>query len=500
MIQVVWFKRDLRIMDHEPLFQAAARGPVLPLYILEPELWSQPDMSRRQYLFLTDCLHSLNSSLKKLGQELVVQQGDVIEVLSQLHQAYGIDTLWSHQETWNNWTYQRDLRVAAWVKQQSFSWQQPPQFGVIRCLKNRDGWAAKWYTHMNHHLIPPPKALKSLDSSQFSLPTPESLGLMDDGCPRPQSGGRDEALLLLQGFLNHRGKHYTKGMSSPVTAYECCSRLSPHFAFGTVSVREVFQVAQEQSQILKQSNIEHKSLWSSAIRSFLGRLRWHCHFIQKLEDQPNIEYQSMHPGYQKLRGDHFNEDYYQAWCCGLTGYPMIDACMRALIKTGWLNFRMRAMLVSFASYHLWLDWPRFASYLARLFVDYEPGIHYSQIQMQSGTTGMNSIRIYNPVKQSLDQDPEGLFIKKWVPELAHLSKPMIHTPWLSPDKPISYPDPIVDETTARKQAASKLYALRRAPHHKIATDIIIKKHASRKRPQSKRSNRPSPPKQSELPF
>ena len=154
--------------------------------------------------------------------------------------------------------------------------------------------------------------------------------------------------------------------------------------------------------------------------------------------------------------------------------------MRALIQTGWLNFRMRAMLVSFASYHLWLDWRRTALYLAQLFTDYEPGIHYSQFQMQSGTTGINAIRIYNPIKQSMDHDADGVFIKKWIPELADMPAEFIHTPWRYAEKMGDYPMPIVDEKLARKQAADKIYILRKNPNHKIESKKIAHKHGSRK--------------------
>ncbi|AJI60001.1 FAD binding domain of DNA photolyase family protein [Francisella tularensis subsp. holarctica LVS] len=164
------------------------------------------------------------------------------------------------------------------------------------------------------------------------------------------------------------------------------------------------------------------------MRSFLSRLRWHCHFMQKLEDQPSIEYENLHSAYDQLRTELLNQQCFEAWKTGNTGYPMIDACMRALIATRWLNFRMRAMLMSFASYHLWLDWRVTSLYLAGLFTDYEPGIHYSQVQMQSGTTGINSIRIYNPIKQSIDQYPNVEFIRRWLPELENVSNENIHTP------------------------------------------------------------------------
>ena len=144
---------------------------------------------------------------------------------------------------------------------------------------------------------------------------------------------------------------------------------------------------------------------------------------------------------------------------------MINACMRALTATGWLNFRMRSMLMSFTVYHLWLNWKGPALHLAHLFTDYEPGIHYGQVQMRSGTTGINAVRVYNPIKQSLDQDPEGAFIRCWVPELCDMPSGLIHTPWFAPDKIGGYPKPLVEEKQARTQTLSTSYSPSEAVRH-----------------------------------
>lgn len=481
MIQVVWFKRDLRTIDHAALSAAALHGPVLPLYIVEPQLWQQADVSHRQYQFLTECLAELDSALQSFGQGLVVRVGDAVDVLNQLHQDYQIAAIWSHQETWNGWTFQRDKRILAWTQQHTIPWHEPTQNGVIRRLADRDGWEIQWYKTMDKAIVPAPNKLTQISIPSDKLPSADTLGLSPDGCVAAQRGGRRRALHLLDSFLSSRGEHYTKAMSSPVTAFDSCSRLSAHLAYGTLSIREVFQALAQHQQYVRQLPTGRKGQWPSGLQSFSGRLRWHCHFIQKLEDEPRSEFENLHPAYDGLRENDFNQAYFEAWQTGHTGYPMVDACMRALIATGWLNFRMRAMVMSFASYHLWLHWRKPALHLARLFTDYEPGIHYSQVQMQSGTTGINSIRIYNPIKQGIDHDSEGHFIRQWLPELANMPIETLHTPWLAPDKMNGYPMPIVDEASARKSAAAKLYQLRKNDSHEATAKKIVKKHGSRKK-------------------
>ena len=486
MVNIAWFKRDLRVADNAALSSAVNCGDVLPLYIFEPELWQQPDMSRRHYDFLKECLISLRADLKVLGLTLVIKTGDTLDILQSIHERYTVKSIWSHQETWNGWTYQRDIRVKKWTLVNNIQWNEPAQNGVVRNIRTRNGWSANWNKEMRKPFSILNPITGVVGEGSDNIPSPEQLRLSDDCCRNRQSGGRLEAQTLLKTFLYQRGKEYSKEMSSPVTAFDSCSRLSPHLAFGTISVREAFSATEKRIHELKSISPEERGNWMRASRSFAGRLRWHCHFIQKLEDQPSIEFDNMHPLYDGLRENDFNEEYFEAWREGRTGYPMIDACMRALKETGWINFRMRAMLMSFSSYHLWLHWRRPALYLAKLFTDYEPGIHYSQVQMQSGTTGINSIRIYNPIKQGLDHDPKGDFIRKWIPELGATSNELIHKPIIENSRSHDYPCPIVNENSARKTAAGKIYNLRRTACHKEQAKTIFIKHGSRKSPSIRR--------------
>jgi deoxyribodipyrimidine photo-lyase len=163
--------------------------------------------------------------------------------------------------------------------------------------------------------------------------------------------------------------------------------------------------------------------------------------------------------------------------------------MRALRAEGWLNFRMRAMLVSFASYHLWLPWQATAQALAPHFLDYEPGIHYSQFQMQSGTTGINTVRIYNPIKQGRDQDPTGAFIRQWVPELAGVPTDDLHAPHAMPALVAQmagvrlgrdYPRPIVEHETAMREAKARLFAVRESAAARAEAEAVLDRHGSRR--------------------
>jgi deoxyribodipyrimidine photo-lyase len=473
-VQVVLFKRDLRVRDHGPLREAARRGPVLPLVVVEPELWAQADASARQWAFCAESLGELQRELNRLGSPLLVRVGEMVPVLADLGHHLPIGALWSHEETGNGWTYARDRALAAWCRAQGIPWHELPQNGVVRRLGRRDGWARRWEERLGQEPLEAPTALvapRDLPLASREIPTAEELALPADPCPGRQPGGRQAGLELLESFLAERSRGYVKGLSSPLTAGHCCSRLSPHLAFGTLSLREV--------------------VWASRRRrgpkAFEERLHWHCHFMQKLESEPALEFREAHPAYVGLRA--CDPERLAAWSDGRTGLPFVDACQRALRAEGWINFRMRAMLMAVASYHLWLPWRDSGLVLARRFVDYEPGIHWNQCQMQAGTTGINTVRVYNPVKQGGDHDPTGRYVRRWVPELASVPLAHLHTPWtMTPAEQeaagcvlgVHYPAPIVDPVVAARQARERVWSVRRSPDFHGHAEAIQERHGSRR--------------------
>jgi deoxyribodipyrimidine photo-lyase len=494
-VQLVWFKRDLRLNDHAPLSRAIEQGPCLCLYVYEPELLNSPEFDSSHLIFINEALAELEAGLMQRGGKLITRHGNLPEVFETLHRECSFQGLWSHEETGNAITYRRDLRVAEWCKSRRIAWQEIPQTGVVRRLKSRDGWARRWEQRMNQAILPKPQSVSCPGKLPGScgILAPVALGSPPTTKPDVQRGGESQAQSSLRSFLEERGVHYRSEMSSPQTGEKSCSRLSPYIAWGCISIKTVHQATVTRVAELRARREEGQSVdraWFGSLQSFSARLRWHCHFMQKLEDEPSLEFENMCRAYDGLREPYFNQDLFEAWRRGLTGYPMVDACMRSVLKTGWINFRMRAMLVSFASHHLWLHWRQTAVYLARHFLDFEPGIHFSQFQMQSGTTGINTVRIYSPLKQVVDQDPNGIFIRHHVPELKKVPLAYIAEPHKMPStlqKQVGcligrdYPDPVVDHATAYRQARDRLGDVRRKDGAREAAKKVYLKHGSRKR-------------------
>ena len=375
IVQIVWLKKDFRLSDHRCLALAAEKGPVLPLYVVEPDYWQLSDTSYRQYLFLKGCVEETAEALQVMDAALAIEVGDMLEVLRSLQKTYGEIELWSHQETGNDWTFRRDKTVRKWCQQENVSFHEPLQFGVWRGSKiDRDRWAKRWDVLMVEPTVDFPKQVSFVaHPSSSTMPEPIELGLEPDGISLLQTPGRKAALEILDSFLHERGEQYRTDMSSPITGETGCSRLSPHLTYGTLSMREIYQTTKQRMAEVAVLPKEQKGTWAGSLSSFVGRLHWHCHFTQKLELEPELEWLPMARVYKGIRDDGDDADRLSAFEMGQTGYPFVDACLRYLRATGWINFRMRAMLMSFASYDLWLPWQKSGDVLARLFTDYEPG-------------------------------------------------------------------------------------------------------------------------------
>jgi deoxyribodipyrimidine photo-lyase len=498
-IELVWLKRDLRLRDHAPLAEAAARGPVLCLYVYEPELMAHATTHASHLEFVNASLRELDGLLRERGGSLITRVGNLPDVFDELHAGQPIARLWSHEETGLGITYERDKRVKRWTRERGIEWIELPSHGVFRPLPDRDGWSARWRRRMAEPVRAAPERIHGVtELPSAGILAPAALGVAGTARPEAVAPGIATARSVLADFLAQRSRHYQGDISSPVTAWSGSSRLSPHLAWGNLSVREVYQATTARISQLQAMPDRDARDWARSLTSFAKRLHWHCHFIQKLEDQPDIEFRNLSRACDGLRDERPDAALLDAWRFGQTGYPMVDACMRALAAGGWINFRMRAMLMSFVSYHLWQHWREPALHLARLFLDFEPGIHFSQVQMQSGTTGINAVRIYSPVKQVRDHDPQGVFIRRWCPELELVPDDYLPRPETMPAHiqhaaacviGRDYPAPIVDNGKAWFRARQRMGALRARAESRAEARQIHQRHGSRRRPDGFRTAR-----------
>ncbi len=484
-INVVWLKRDLRFTDHEPLFAAQESNiPVLLFYVFEPSAMNFADSDTRHWRFIYESLMEMNKKLSSFNTEIYLFQNEASFVFELLTQKFYIKNVFSSQEIGNGLTYERDKAIKKLFDKNNITWQEFQTNGVVRKLKNRKNWAKLWKEQMSLPIKIVTLELYnwvSLNNTIYNQIKGKELNAdITSRNKNFQEGGEYWALRYLDNFIKKRHINYSKHISKPLLSRTGCSRLSPYLAYGNISMRLVYQYTMQNYS---------SSLNKRALANFMSRLHWHCHFIQKFESEPRYEFENINRAYNTLVKPK-NEAYILAWQTGQTGIPIVDACMRCVVATGYINFRMRAMVVSFFVFNLWQDW-RDLHFLAKQFLDYEPGIHYPQLQMQSGTTGINTIRIYSPIKNSEEHDSEGLFIKKWLPELKDVPSNLIHEPnklslfeqqMYGCEIGKNYPAPIVDINETRKFASDIVWGFKKNKAVKVEAKRILAKHVNTSKP------------------
>ncbi len=453
---IVWFRRDLRISDHAPLYRAALRGAVIPVFVLDRALLHHPETAPARVAFMLACLQALDQELRSRGGCLIIRYGDPVTVLPQLVQETQAEGIYAYIDYERIYGRVRDARLnqALADRQMKIRWFEPTA-GTAN-LMSYPQYRRFWYAEMQAELTPTPSRVEvPPEIESEAIPTLAELGLISDAKPIP-TAGTAAARQFLTDFLEQKVDRYYWQLSYP--GAEATTGLSPHLKFGVISPRECVQTARQWELANFKAERSRQQL--------IARLRWGSGFAQRFRYLPQLELQSLYSVFDQ-DGWQFDEDLYIAWQTGQTGFPIVDAAARCLQATGgWkqLNFRTRAIYASFLSNLLGFDWRLGALHFMRHLIDGDCPIDHYQWAMQAGVThcvNKSWTRIYNPGQVAVDRcDPEGAFIKQWVPEVAHLPAAVLGAP--PPLK--NYPPAILNYQAARQRRVKQLDQQRQFRH------------------------------------
>jgi len=472
---IVWHRRDLRVDDHPALATAAAWAErVVPVFVLDDAILHHPATCPGRVRYLCESLSDLSEAYRRLGGRLILRRGVPHEELLHLARECGATRVWYHRDTdrWYGRERDRLLQERLGTELEAIALGDN---GVFDGEDSRVRWAERWEAAMR---LPRAEVLGKLATPPEleSLPIPDNraLGVPVSDYERTTPGGARWAKLRLakwvDGATSHGGvDRYGANVGRPAACEDgATSRLSAPLSFGCLSLRTVVQ-AERAGRAATPSR--GRELWAS-------RLAWHDHFTQKLRDFPEAQHRSVNPVYDSIRQD-LDPVRFEQWSTGATGYPLVDASMRALRRTGFLNFRMRAMVASFWTYLMWQPWQAGAEWFQRNLIDFDTAINQEQWQMQAGTVGWHANRFYDPVLQATKFDPEGTFIDRYCPELAKLPPEAKAAPWKADPRVLraagivlgeNWPMPVLERATAVRRARRELSALAPAAREFLATE------------------------------
>ncbi|MBX3026150.1 deoxyribodipyrimidine photo-lyase [bacterium] len=462
---VHWFRNDLRLHDNTALHAAARGDELIPLFVLDPALLARAHVSPPRRRFLAACLSSLAANLAHHGAPLVVRVGDPATEVGRLLDESRADRLVFNRDT-TPYARRRDAAVRAVARARDVVVEEHGDRVVFEAeaIRSQSGGGFTVFTPYRNAWLaryraapPPVRGVPRLpapvtDLASAPLPDATALGAADDATAIP-SGGEAAALRRLERFAAGALRDYARDRDRPDR--DGTSRLSPHLRFGTISVRRCVARAAAQAAA--------EPAAAAGAGKWIDELIWREFYAALLAEHPRVLGGAFR---RQLAGVAWNDDpaAFAAWCAGRTGYPIVDAAMRQLARTGWMHNRARMIVASFLTKDLLLDWRAGERVFMRHLVDGDPASNNGgwQWAASTGTDPQPYFRIFNPVLQGERFDPDGAYVRRYVPELRAVDARFVHAPWLAPRPPRDYPPPIVDHAERRVAAIARYEAARAA--------------------------------------